>query len=395
MKVLVLTSTYPRWQGDTEPGFVHELNKRLAKEHQIFSLAPSYPGAKCKEIIDDVIVIRYRYFFSSMETLCYRGGILPNIKKYKWKFLLVPFLLIGMAIAVIRIHKKIDPDLVHNHWILPQGIIWAILSKLIFKQTPAIVTSHGGDLFSLKGYFLEKLKKYSLRQHFKICVVSKAMQTEAKNLGIDPEQIKVIPMGVDLTNTFVPPPESKERQGIIFIGRLVSKKGVNYLLEAYKTILESHPNIALKIVGEGPEEPTLIALSKRLNIADKVKFLGAKDQTSVREHLQNSKYAIFPSIITNSGDKEGLGLTIIEALGCDCITITTQQDAFNDIKAVYKNLICVKEKSSQDIANQIIKLERDNIDHINLEHKSQLIKAFDWNEIAIKYSKIYRMARKA
>src|SRR5438034_378137 len=81
-KILVLASTFPRWENDTTPPFVFELEKRLAHDFDIFVLAPHFPGAKKQEKMEGVSVTRFQYFWPARyQKLCYGGGILPNIKK--------------------------------------------------------------------------------------------------------------------------------------------------------------------------------------------------------------------------------------------------------------------------------------------------------------------------
>src|SRR3989338_9135663 len=95
-KILVTATTFPRWKNDTEPAFVYELSRRLAKKgHDITVLAPHHKGAKKFEIMDGMKVYRFQYFWpSSLEKLCYDGGILPNLRKYIIAKIEVPFLLL-------------------------------------------------------------------------------------------------------------------------------------------------------------------------------------------------------------------------------------------------------------------------------------------------------------
>ena len=88
--LLVLASTYPRWTGDPEPGFVHELSKRLADDFRVIVLGPHAPDAKPREMLEGVEVVRYRYAPERWETLVNDGGIVTNLKLQRWKLLLVP-----------------------------------------------------------------------------------------------------------------------------------------------------------------------------------------------------------------------------------------------------------------------------------------------------------------
>ena len=82
MRVLVLTSTFPRWRGDREPPFVFELCRRLAASHELLVLAPHCPGAATEErLAERLTVCRFRYAPERLESLAYEGGILEDLDK--------------------------------------------------------------------------------------------------------------------------------------------------------------------------------------------------------------------------------------------------------------------------------------------------------------------------
>src|SRR5690606_34159902 len=88
--LMVLASTYPRWAGDPEPSFVHELARRLTDRFNVTVLCPHAPGTASSEAMDGVQIIRYRYAPSAWETLVNDGGIVANLRRTKWKALLLP-----------------------------------------------------------------------------------------------------------------------------------------------------------------------------------------------------------------------------------------------------------------------------------------------------------------
>src|SRR5690606_35495391 len=97
---LVLASTYPRWRGDPEPGFVHELARRLADEFDVSVVCPHALGAHVRESMDGVEVHRFRYAPTRFETLVNKGGITTNLRRSPWKYLLVLPFLIGMMLGM-------------------------------------------------------------------------------------------------------------------------------------------------------------------------------------------------------------------------------------------------------------------------------------------------------
>ncbi|MHB8424930.1 MAG: glycosyltransferase [Gammaproteobacteria bacterium] len=129
-RLLVLTSTYPRWPDDQEPGFVHELCKRLTDDFDVTVLSPHAPGATTVEIMDGVHVRRYRYAPAGWETLVNNGGIVTNLRRQPWKWLLVPGFLLKQAWATWRLIQCLRPDVMHAHWLLPQGLLIAVLGRI-------------------------------------------------------------------------------------------------------------------------------------------------------------------------------------------------------------------------------------------------------------------------
>jgi len=157
--ILVFTSTFPTFiEGDATPPFVYELSKRLAQKEgfHIVVLTPFRKGSKVFEERDGLRIYRFKYGFTS---LC-EGGILPNLKKNKFLFFQVPFFLFFAFVNLAKIVKKEKIDIIHAHWIIPQGFISVLYKKLFRKKELKIIcTSHGSDLFGLQNPFMKKIKK--------------------------------------------------------------------------------------------------------------------------------------------------------------------------------------------------------------------------------------------
>ena len=127
-KLLVTASTFPRWTGDTEPRFVLDLASYMTDEFDVTVLVPAVPGAEEREVLDGVKVIRYHYFpVHKWETLCYPGAIVPRIREKKVRALLVPFLFISLYFHLWKLLP--DYDIVHAHWLIPQGIMQSFFKK--------------------------------------------------------------------------------------------------------------------------------------------------------------------------------------------------------------------------------------------------------------------------
>jgi glycosyltransferase involved in cell wall biosynthesis len=136
-----------------------------------------------------------------------------------------------------------------------------------------VVTSHGGDLFGLQGHVLTKIKKHVAENATAMTVVSQAMKDYLEQMSIQPKILEVIPMGVDLQHRFTPNFDMQRHQNeLLFVGRLVPKKGLNYLLDALAILVRERPELRLSIVGFGPEESALKQQVMRLKLEKNVNF---------------------------------------------------------------------------------------------------------------------------
>ncbi|MEY3221024.1 MAG: hypothetical protein RIT27_2381 [Pseudomonadota bacterium] len=391
LNLLVLTSTFPRWEGDKEPPFVFELSKRLIEGFNVHVLTPHFPLAKHKENLANLSITRFKYFFTNFQTLAYNGGILANLKRNIGLYFLIPFFLIGESIALYKLLKEKNFAVIHAHWIIPQGLIAVLITRLMKRKVPILCTSHGGDLYGLNNRFLKKLKSYVLNKVDKITVVSQAMKQEVLNLGISEDKIQVISMGVDLQQTFVPNNQiQKAKESILFVGRLVEKKGVNYLLEAFAKIIEKYPHAKLNIVGTGTEEQTLKQQAKTLDIERYVSFLGAIENSQLPVLYQQTELVVFPSVIGKDGDREGFGLVLVEALGCECAIIATDLLAMQDILTHGENALIVPQKNVEQLANKLDELLNNTPLQKTLGKNGRafVLINYDWKIIANRYDEL-------
>ena len=331
-KLLVLASTYPRWSGDPEPGFVHELSRRLTDHFTVIVLCPHAAGAASNEEIDSVKVKRFRYAPEGFEKLVNDGGIVTNLKRAPWMWFLVPLFLVAQAWATWKTIRKWRPDVVHAHWLIPQGLIIALLSTMSRSAPPFLVTSHGADLHSLRFWPMPALKRLVLRRASAVTVVSSAMLSAMQQQGIPTDGVRVEPMGVDLSVRFTPDDSvQRSRNEILFVGRLVEKKGLRYLIDAMPIILEKHPEAHLTIAGFGPEEEALRDQIRILGLQGKVEFLGAVAQENLPELYRRASIFVAPFVETESGDQEGLGLVTVEAIGCGCPVVVSNLPAVAEV----------------------------------------------------------------
>jgi glycosyltransferase involved in cell wall biosynthesis len=358
-KILVMTSTFPRWENDTEPPFVFELCKQLNKKFEVFVLAPHCKGSLDNEVMQELKVTRFRYFFKSYENLCYQGGILANLKEQPLRYLITPFFLLFQLVAAYQLLKKENIMLIHAHWIIPQGITAYGLKILCGKHIKILCTSHGGDLFSLNGTIAQFLKRKILQSVNGITVVNSVMKQEVHSLcSPQTPNVEIIPMGVDL-QTFTPSIKKQRPFSLLFVGRLVEKKGLVYLINALPKIVQTFPETILTIIGTGPLKENLAHLVREQQLNNKVIFLGSIPNTELPQHYRQHQIAIFPFIVADNGDREGLPVVVSEAIACGCCVITTDLPGLDDIADGNQGALIVPQKNCQAITDTVLQLFSD------------------------------------
>ncbi|THU03708.1 glycosyltransferase family 4 protein [Lampropedia puyangensis] len=389
--LLVLASTYPRWAADHEPGFVHELAKRLTAQFHVIVLCPHAKGAAQTEVMDSVEVVRYRYAPEFLETLVNDGGIVTNLKMHRWKALLVPGFVLAQAWQAWRLCRTRKVDVIHAHWLIPQGLIAVALHNLPGCKVPFLVTSHGADLYALRSKPLTALKRWVLGRASAATVVSSAMVDEVARIGGDVRKVSVLSMGVDLAKRFVPgDPQKRSANELLFVGRLVEKKGLRYLLAAMPEVLKLRPDVRLKIAGFGPEEEALAEQVRSLSLGHAVQFLGAVPQADLPALYQQAALFVAPFIRAESGDQEGLPVALMEAVACGCPAIAGDVAGLQDIFDDSVRVCIVNPHDSVALKNSILRdlQQREAALHRVAVMRDALLDKLDWTQIAGRYANL-------
>jgi len=387
-RLVVLASTYPRWDGDHEPGFVHALARSLTDRFDVVAIVPHAPGALRREVLDGVTVVRYRYALEPLETLVNDGGIAANLKRSRWKWLLLPAFIVMQWWEARR--WLTEDTVVHAHWLIPQGLVACALRR------PYVLTAHGADVFSLRGKLLSCAKRIALRSASAWTVVSRAMVCPLVELGAaTPPDVR--PMGVDLASVFTPDPDvSRDTAHLLFVGRLVEKKGVDVLLHAFLRIRAVMPATRLTIVGHGPLRHELETLAASLCIADGIVFTGPLDQSSLVPMYRKATIFVAPFRETSSGDQEGLGLVMVEALGCGCPVIASDLPATQDVLSGMPGCVAVPPDDPDALASAIVSVlqaPREAADAA-ATGRSSLCERFDWVSVSDGYADLFLRTRK-
>lgn len=394
IKILMTTSTLPRWENDTELRVVLDIAKSIDNNlAQIYILAPHYQGAKTNEILENIEIIRFKYFFSGLEKLCYTHGILGNLKKNKLLFFLLPCFAISQILKTKKIVKEHQIQIIHAHWILPQGLLAVIYKKLFHKNIKIVSTLHGSDAYLLKNtnYFF---KNFILKNTDHLTAVSKSLLNIYKN---NKTKLSHIPNGINTSkyqkqNTPVTIYEKFQINFpyLLFIGRLTEIKGLDFLLQAMPTINSKFPKLKLVIAGDGPEKKDLVELVTKLKIKKQVIFLGKVSNKETNQLYSYASIFIAPSILVK-GQAEGFGMVILEALACEVPVIATNTGGIKEIISHRKNGLLVEEKNSEALSDAVLELLKNgNLrDRFRKKGRELVLNNYSWKTISQKYLSIY------
>lgn len=393
-KLLVLTTTFPRWQNDPDPPFVYELAKRLAANFTVTVHAPHYPGSRAREEMGDIEVHRFRYFFEPFEKLAGSTGIMPTLRRHKKYFLLLPFFLTAQFFSLIILVRRLRPDVIHAHWIVPQGFIAVVMNRLF--GIPVVVTAHGGDVFGLQHHLFILMKRFVLLGASGVTAVSYALKKKIED-DIMAVPVQVISMGVcsDIFSTkkhvapFMEKSDTRKRV-ILYVGRLSEKKGVRYLINAMPSVLEVFPDAELLIVGSGELEPDLKEHVGSMKMEKHIVFTGGVPNSELPAYYSRSDVFVGPSVHSLDGDTEGFGLTFVEASMSGCLLIGSDVGGIREIIEDNKTGFLVPEKDSAMLAEKIIYALKnpDKMKTIAAQGRARCIKKFDWKIIAQQYCRV-------
>lgn len=326
--LIVLASTFPARANDGTPAFVQDLAEQEAKRFNVTVLTPMVPGAAARETVGEIQVVRYRYFFKKYEDLA-DGAILDNLKANKARFLQVGPMFIGLASALRQLVAELKPVAIHAHWVIPQGLV----ASVVAPKVPLMVTTHGGDIYALNQKPLLELKKRVFSHSKHITTVNSQMKQSLLGFGLVDQKVSVLPMGVDTEYVRNIRATAKKVPGqVLVVGRLVEKKGIEYLFEAMRKLqaagkLEGKHAMHLVVIGDGPIRGELEAAAVGLP----VEFLGQQGREKVLTTIAESEIMVIPSVTAESGDQEGLPVTLLEGGAGAIATIASNLPGINEV----------------------------------------------------------------
>jgi glycosyltransferase involved in cell wall biosynthesis len=281
--------------------------------------------------MEGINVHRFRYAPDRFERLAYEGGIPSNLSRTPWLVTLLPLFFLAQLWTGYRQALTLRPEVVHAHWLIPAGLIGALLKRFFPGPLRLVITAHGADIYGFRQRWQLGLKRWLLKQADVVTAVSEALAAELHRLDVPPDNLHVQGMGTDLTEIFVPVQRVDSTPTLLYAGRLVGKKGVDTLLRAAVQVHRTIPEIRVLIAGHGPEHKALENLGRELGIDSIIDFTGPYQLIDLPSIYAKASLAVFPFRATAEGDQDGLGLAIIEAMGCGVPVIASDIKPLDDL----------------------------------------------------------------
>ena len=335
----MLTSVFPRWTGDATPPFVRNQAEALVVAGwRVTVLAPHSKGARFRETVNGVRVIRFPYAFPwGVQKLCYEGGMLINLRTRPWTRFLLYHFLTAQIIATGWLLLRLRPQMLHTHSLLPQGFTGALLSGV--AGIPHVTTSHGNDVFGLRpDGLMGRLKRWVLQTADAVTVNSSATESAVRALGCAPEKIHRIPAA---PNARPPHPETVTRiqediigtrsPVLLFVGRVIQDKGVGDLIDAVALLKNAFPGLLCLIVGDGQDRPAFEAQAAKHGVTGHLHWAGWVDPTEVSSWMRAADIMVVPSRESESGWKEAQGLVVVEAMLTSRPVVATRTGGIPDM----------------------------------------------------------------
>jgi glycosyltransferase involved in cell wall biosynthesis len=316
LRVLFIVTAYPRHDGDVITPWLAEAISRLAAHAvDVEVLAPSYRGCG-DQVIGGVRVHRFRYAPRRLEQLTHDQTAPDRIREKPVYVGLVPSYAAAGALKAVRLARSGRFDVVHAFWPMPHGLFG--LAARALAGVPLVCTFFGVELAWIGKDlpFLAPVLRWVARSSDAVTANSQhTARLLERHIQRDIAH-HVIPFGVAMDTTAAVPAYRADLHRpfeMLFVGRLVERKGVRHLIDAIARIAADR-RAQLHVIGDGPERPRLEQRVRALGLADRVTFHGFVSPAQKVARLRSCDVLVLPAVVDAKGDTEGQGVVLLEAM---------------------------------------------------------------------------------
>ncbi len=336
LNLLFLTQTYPRFEGDTAGPFIRDLARALVRGgDRVTVLAPHTKGLAPSWDDGGVEVVTFRYAPESREVLGYGRSLEADETVKGGAALAAPLYALGALRALRQQIRRIRFDLVHAHWIVPNGVVAAAVcggKRGVSLSTPLAIGLHGSDVFLAEKGGVRAFARWALSRSALLTGCSPELVERVRALGFPEERSRVIPYGVDVA-AFSPDPARRslwrQRLGIpadapllLGVGRMATKKGFQVLIEILPALLGEHPELRVVLAGGGdllePFRESTRPWSGRVFLP------GAVLRDTLPDLYRAADVFVLPAVHDGKGNVDGLPNVILEAMASGLPVVATR-----------------------------------------------------------------------
>ena len=303
-----------------------------------------------------------------------------------------------IILASFLLYKKREEfSLIHTHSNVALGCLGVIASKLLGKKVVVKIAT-AGKIPKLKRNILGKLLLEIFKKADVVICISQEIKDELYSIKMHESKIKFIPNGVDTIKYSLISTKDKESLRkklnlpasiiVLFIGRLVHRKGVDVLLKAWKRSIVEFPQMYLLVAGSGflqpdSDEEKLKNFVTKEGLESTVSFLGNIENTN--EYLQTSNMFVLPS------RKEGMPNVLLEAMSCGLSIIATEIGGITDLITHGVNGILVPVNNSEKLSKEILNLVNNSelSRRIGMEARRTIEGKFSMDKVGGYYLNLY------
>ena len=359
MRVCYAVSTFPRFDGDPEVPWLLESVKRLRRrgvEVEIF--APSYKGIKSHSI-SGVRVHRFRYFFRRWEILTHQEGAPNKIRRSPLYAFLAVFYIIFGALAMVRLCATRRYDLFQAHWPFPHALFAWIGSRL--QRAGFALRFYGAELMladrlpPAKAFIRFFMKKADVVDAITAFPASKAR-------AIHDRDINIIPFGspYKIEADGHAPRQTSARKQILFVARLVERKGPEYLVYALPLVRSLGIDAHLTIVySSGDREALVEEAIQQAGVCDFVTMERGVPPDELAQRYRECDVFVLPAIVDSRGDTEMLGVVFLEAMTYKKPVIGSNVGGIPDVIKDGETGLLVPQKDPAALADAIARVLTD------------------------------------
>ena len=399
--VVMVTSSYPRFPGDTVGTFMEPIARGIAaRGHSVHVVAPWHPLVQRPAQDGGVHFHFYRYAPSGLpHVFGYASSLKADVRFRVSALAMAPLAVAAGITTARRVARGVNATVMHGHWVVPGGFMGRLAGG---RRLPLVVSLHGSDVYVAERHGLaRRAARAAFSQAGWVTACSADLRDRAIALGAVPERSSVLPYGVD-TARFAPATglrvTTRQRLGIgadsplVFAaGRLVRKKGFEFLIGAAARLASRRPALRVVIAGGGDLAGELEGRARDAGVAHIVQFLGAIAQSEMPAWLSAADVVALPSVRDDLGNVDGLPNVVLEALAAGAPLVSTPAGGIASVVEHGRTGLLVPERDPDALADAIETLLADEpLRHrIGQAARREVCERYTWDQYAARLEGLY------